>query len=155
MSDDICGAETKGTDDVCQHGATQPDGRCHLHTEHDPSHVGRDKVEPTGERREDALDAASDGLSMSGCARAAGVSKNTLYRWLDDHPDFSTAFARARAQAERELVRSALMEEVNPRTAHFLLARAFDYVERQEIEHEHGGDGIEIVADFSTEDTDS
>jgi len=149
--DDICGADT-ADNSPCQLGATQPDGRCHLHTAHDPSHVGRDKVEPTGGRREDVLEAAREGLSMAGCARAAGVSKDTLYRWLDDHPDFSTDFARARASAERELAQAALEEDVNPRMAQFLLARAFDYVERQEIEHS-GEVDVDVEADFSDTST--
>jgi transposase-like protein len=152
MTEDICGAEC-ADGSPCELGTTQPDDKCHLHTAHDPSHVGRDKIEPTDTRREQALEAAEDGLSMGGCARAAGVSKDTLYRWLDEHPDFSTDFARARARAEKDLARDALQEEVNPRMAQFLLARAFDYTERQEIEHDGEIDTGNIVIDFSDTST--
>jgi hypothetical protein len=105
---------------------------------------------------DDVLEAAETGMSKAGCARAAGVDKASLLRYLDAHEDFRTAFERARARGESELIHGGLRDEdVDTSMAKFLLASSFDYkkTERREVEadvdqtttHELGEDEMEIA----------
>jgi len=162
MTDDTCGYEDTTTGEPCQLPAGE-NGRCHI-----PSHnPGSGNTNPQGRpskfatHHEDILDAAREGLTIEGCARSAGVDKQTLYNWLDDDEKtvdlgdetvrFFDAFKRARARGERRLLRQALEDpDVDSRTARFILERSFGYTKSQEIEH--NGDGITInVPDEVTE----
>lgn len=88
-----------------------------------------------GERREDILDAAREGRSIAGCARAGGVAESTLHRWLNDpeKSDFSERFTRARAEGERTLIERVKEQQGGAR---FLLAASFGYqkTSRHEVE---------------------
>jgi hypothetical protein len=144
--DDVCGAEcVDGT--TCQH----PAGSCPV-----PSHSDSNAENPHGrpskyteDRADAAIDAARDGASKTGCARAAGVDRATLNRWLDARDGFRTAFARARGEGERRLIRDGLGEEVSPQMAKFLLATSYGYTktEKREIEGDVSLDGV--VVDFT------
>lgn len=143
MPDDICGAE-------CVDGSPcqNPAGSCPV-----PSHSDPDAENPHGrdfsitESDHDAiLEAARQGMSKSGCARAAGTGPDQLERYLDAHPDFRDAFTRARHKGERRLVTGPLQESVHPdepemngQHARFLLSTSFDYVKTEKREHEHSG----------------
>lgn len=146
MPDDICGAECVDGSE-CQN----PAGACPV-----PSHSDPDAENPHGrdftidESDHDAiLQAARDGMSKSGCARAAGVAKSQLDRYLEAHEDFRSAFKRARHEGERFLVREALVDQpgderdIDGQHARFLLSTSFEYVktERQEVEHQGEGGG--------------
>jgi len=67
-----------------------------------PSHNDPDAENPHGrpeklaDRRDDILAGARQGMTIEGCARLAGVSKDSLYRWLDKYEDFSDAFRETR-----------------------------------------------------------
>ena len=153
MTDDLCGYEGTTTGEPCRH----PAGSCPV-----PSHSDPDAENPQGrdfsitdDDHDAILDAASEGLSKAGCARAAGVDKASLLRYLDAHPEFRTAFRRARREGESQLVRDGLRDpDVDSSMAKFLLSTSFDYIktERREL----GGDvdlGGEIVVDFEDADT--
>ncbi|OYR57719.1 helix-hairpin-helix domain-containing protein [Halorubrum halodurans] len=105
---------------------------------------------------DDVLEAAETGMSIRGCARAAGVSLSQLQRYLDTHDDFRVSFERARARGESELIEGGLRDDdVDTSMAKFLLASSFDYkkTERREVEadvdqtttHELGDDEKEIA----------
>ena len=129
--DEYCGFETAdGT--PCRNLPTG-DGadpeRCYL-----PSHNGRDDDPPNcvfDEHRDAVLDAARAGATKEGIARAAGIHKDTLYRWLADRPEFERAFRQARWQGEKRLLADA-----DDRGARFILERSYDYVktEKREIQ---------------------
>jgi len=78
---------------------------------------------------EDILTVARQGATKAGCARIAGVSTSTLYRWLNEYPEFSEAFKRARAQGELQHLQS-----VNDSGSRFLLERSFGYTKKEEVE---------------------
>ena len=146
MSDeDFCGAETTG-DWPCQNPATEGDS-CWI-----PSHGSdNDDVEnPQGrdfaigeDDHEDILEAAREGKSERGCARAAGVSSwAQLDRYLEAHPDFRSSFERARARGESELIQGGLRDEdVDSSMAKFLLASSFGYKKTEKREHTGDGGG--------------
>jgi len=151
--DDICGAECVDGSE-CHH----PAGSCPVPTHSDPEAEnphGRDfSIEETD--HEAILEAAHEGVSKRGCARAAGVSHTELDRYLDAHPDFRASFARARNQGERTLIDAGLYDEdVDTSMAKFLLASSFDYkkTEKREVEadvdqtttHELGADEKEMA----------
>lgn len=154
MTQDKCGHETAdGT--PCQNPATDGDS-CWLN-EHggnaNPS--GRDFSLSEADHN-DILQAARNGLSKSGCARAAGVSHTELNRYLDAHPEFRSSFAQARAQGETRLVSEGLRDpETDSSMAKFLLASSFDYKKTEKTEVENTGDDplAEVVVDFNDVDT--
>lgn len=153
MPDDVCGAEcADGT--PCQH----PAGSCPV-----PSHSDPDAENPHGrgfsideDDHDDILNAARGGLSKAGCARAAGVDKASLLRYLDAHPDFRTAFRRARAHGERKLVEEPLYDDdMDGQHARFLLSSSFEYVKTEKQELENTGDEplADVTIDFTDVDT--
>jgi len=168
MSDDadLCGHPTQGGDGPpCQNPASEGDS-CYI-----PAHGG--SKDPGGrpnkfsdDRAEDAIQAAREGFSKAGCARAAGVSPKTIDNWLERDPEygessFFQAFTRARHTGERTLLQGALYDEpeerqkqertVNAQHARFLLSTSFDYVktERTELTGEDGG-AVEVESDVVT-----
>ena len=50
------------------------------------------------------LKGLEDGLTMQEAAENAGISKQTLYEWINTKPDFSDAVQRARKDGERNAV---------------------------------------------------
>jgi hypothetical protein len=160
MGDDVCGAECVDGS-ACQHPAESCPVPAHDDAEDNPNHGRPTKY--TEERAQEAIDAAMNGLSKAGCARAAGVSHSTLADWLDaghsvNGEDFRTAFARARAQGEKQLATRGLYDDdTDPSMAKFLLSTSFDYVktERQEVEHAgEGGGPVEYSVTYEVVDDD-
>lgn len=167
-NDDTCGHPT-ADGSPCQHPATDGDS-CWLN-EHggDAAPSGRD-FSLGEDDHDDILAAAREGLSKSGCARAAGVSHTELNRYLDAHDEFRAAFRRARSEGEHRLVKGALYREVNnpePRRemdgqhARFLLSTSFDYIktEKKEVEMDAdvdhtGGVTADFIAFSEAEDGD-
>ena len=163
---DVCGHPTAGGDGPpCQHPTTDdgdPD-RCwedaHNDAETESGDSGRDFAIDEADHG-DILDAARMGASKAGCARAAGVDKASLLRYLDAHDEFRTAFTQARAKGEQRLLKGPLWnEEDAPREmdgqhARFLLSTSFDYkkTEKQEVEDvTEGGFGGNEVDDATRE----
>lgn len=150
MSNDICGAECVDGSE-CRH----PAGSCPV-----PSHAGKDGEGPGGrpskftdDRAEKATEAAREGKSKAGCARAAGVDKATLQRWLDDHDGFRNAFRRARAEGESRLVQDGLYDDgADSSMAKFLLSTSFGYVKTER--REHGTSGDTSFLEWLSQDTD-
>jgi len=151
MPKDTCDHPT-AEDTPCQHPAGE-NGRCWIPA-HNPdgggaeSH-GRDFVIDKDDH-DDILDAARQGMSKSGCARAAGTGPDQLARYLDGHPDFRESFKRARFEGEKRLISGPLQshedspEEWDSQHARFLLSTSFDYVKTEKRELEHSGKGIVI-----------
>jgi transposase-like protein len=147
--EDICGAETAGTDEPCQNPAGE-NGRCWIPT-HQPGAV--DDVEnPNGrpsalnqETKEAIYAAVGSGLKVAHVAAAAGVSAQTLRRWTcciddlgeavpDDDPcNFCEGYAQAHAEGAREV-----LEECRPE---FRASASFGYnkTEGRELTGEGGG----------------
>ena len=129
MTNDTCGHPTEESE-PCQLPASRSDGKCHLHTESgDRADAGRSSK--FDDVHDDVLEAAGNGTTKEGCARAAGIHPSTLYDWLDQKPEFSEAFNRARARAEQQLVEAAAEEDPK-----WVLERSYGYVktERHEVE---------------------
>jgi len=158
MPEDICGAETAdGT--PCQHPATN-DNSCWIDSHGGDTAVGRDfRIGP--DDHEDILQAAREGMSKAGCARAAGVSKQNLQRYLDadENTEFRDAFLRARHVGERKLIRAPLQNdpadpvEIDGQHARFLLSTSFDYVKTERRELEGDIDLGSVTVDFEDTDT--
>lgn len=154
---ELCGAETsKGTPcqnyaDSCpwDHGDTNDTGR--------PSKFN-------DERAQVAIEAAREGKSEDGCARAAGVRSPTISNWIEANPtfededgsetEFFKAFARARAHGESTLIEHGMYNpDADASMAKFLLASSFDYVKtsKQEVEHSGEIDGFDFTIDASSD----
>lgn len=64
-------------------------------------------------QRKAFLAALSDGLSISGAARQAGVARGTLYHWRDDDPDFAMGWRDAEEAGADALEDEALRRAVS------------------------------------------
>jgi len=140
---DYCGWPTDDGS-ACEHPATEDNGRCWQHCE-DAKKGGRPS-KFNDERARQAIEAAKEGKSLSGCARAAGVTRHTLNNWASKDPEYETeggerkqflpAFMRARAEAESLLTRAPLTrpDEIDSQHARFLLKTSFGYQETERIE---------------------
>ncbi|EMA19022.1 hypothetical protein [Haloarcula argentinensis] len=155
MTDDeeTCG-EIKNDGELCDYTAKYDDGRCGIHTEEtDTDDGGRpSKFEKA---REDLLDAADGPLNLKQVANKGGISRPTLYEYLDKYEEFSNSFKRARARAAERLARRALDpdDEIDVSFARFLLERSFKFIktERQEVELDAEVNAThDVTADFVT-----
>ena len=159
MSDDkeICGHPT-ADGSPCQHPPSEGDS-CWIDSHGGSASVGRDFA--IDESDHDAiLDAAEKGISKAGCARAAGVDKASLLRYVEAHDEFRTAFTRARARGEQRLATGPLVNredepDMDGQHARFLLSTSFNYIKTEKREVENTGDEplSEIVIDFENVDT--
>lgn len=81
---------------------------------------------------------AADGFSIPGVAARLGVSKDTFYRWMDDHPELKDAFDLGR-EMERHALHNLLyrqaMEQGNATAAMFLLKARHGYREGDQSDH--------------------
>jgi hypothetical protein len=164
MADDVCEAPTDGGDGPpCQHPTTEEgdSDRCWIDA-HNDAETG---VDPGGREfaidaddHDAILDAAKKGASKAGCARAAGVERPSLNRYLEAHEDFRSEFTQARAQGEQRLLTGPLYEErdsprqMDGQHARFLLSTSFDYVKTEKREHlvDDDADLQDSPADFVT-----
>jgi len=150
MTNDTCGHPTQGGDGPpCQNPASHGDS-CYIPAHGGDGDPGGREWSISTDDHDDILDAARNGLSKSGCARAAGVDKASLLRYLEaaEHDTFRTAFARARAKGEEKLARRGLYDDdTDSSMAKFLLSTSFDYIKTEKREMEHSGSGIVINMD--------
>lgn len=158
MPDDVCGAD-------CVDGSPcqNPAGSCPV-----PSHTDPDAENPHGREfvlgpddHDDILQAAREGMSKAGCARAAGTQSDQLNRYLEAHEDFREAFMRARHTGERKLLLEPLYEDDDPTSpdmdgqhARFLLSTSFDYIKTEKKELEHSGEVSGSLFELPDEVTD-
>jgi hypothetical protein len=105
--------------------------------------------------RGDLLEAANGYINLKQVANKGGVARSTLYKYLDEHEDFSDSFKRARGAAADRLVQRALDpdDEIDVTFARFLLERSFKFIktERQEVDLNADVDSThDVTADFVT-----
>ena len=72
-------------------------------------------------------------------SRIIGVSKSTLYKWAEDHPDFSDALKECKEHQERILVANALSGRYNATFSIFTAKNILEWRDRQEITGTDGG----------------
>jgi len=159
MTDDTCGHPTQAGGE-CQHPTTD-DGdpeRCWI-----PSHGGGsdNHGRPSSfddDKREAIYSAVGTGLKANHVAAAAGISVQTLRRWLccisdlaeaeleEDPCDFCKGYARAHADGAREVLEDT--------SAEFRASASFGYrkTERQEVT---GEDGSPVTIEVSEEVADT
>lgn len=152
MASEPCGSTDTTTGEPCQF---TPGSSC---PHHDNSNAGRPLKLDDPSRRDDLIEAAKEGMSKSGCCRAAGVTIETLNDYLerakeedadDRFIEFFDRFKRARSEGEKQLVHEARANG----DAKFLLATSFGYSKKQEIEHSGEIDaGVMRVQEPATED---
>jgi hypothetical protein len=92
-------------------------------------------------------DLAADGFSKFGVARRMGVARETLSRWLDEHPELQDAFDTGR-EKERYALHNMLyrlaVEEKDKIAAIFLLKSRFGY-----REGDQGDQGNRVSINFT------
>ena len=105
-----------------------------------------------------AIECGREGMSLAGIAAEIDVTRDTLYRWMTEHEDFSDAIKRARELAlawwERVAARQAtLPNSGNSAALIFTLKNRFrdDYADSHEFTGRDGGpmetiSRIEMVA---------
>jgi hypothetical protein len=88
-------------------------------------------------------------MTIEGCARLAGVTRETLWNWREEYPEFASEFRQARAEGELDH-----LENVSDHGSQFILERSYGYTktEKREIEAEHDVDGGISVTEFFAQD---
>ena len=89
------------------------------------------------------INLGADGCSLTEMASELGVSRQTVYAWMDEHPEFLDAMTRARTESQawwerkaREGIISANGVSINAALWSKYMAARFpdDYKEKREIE---------------------
>lgn len=108
----------------------------------------------TGEREKTPEEEIpTDFPTIEGFCAKAGISKDTFYRWVGEHKEFSDAFAQARARQTEILVVNGLRGNYNPGFAQFVAINCLDgfHSTKNKNENEESGE-IRVV--FGGEDGD-
>ena len=142
---ETCNA-TKNDGDPCEYAAKYEDGKCGIHTDHNPRQDPGGRPSLLDEYEDDIMIGARQGMTLEGCARLAGVAEKTLHSWINNNEEFRKSLKRARAQGELKH-----LQTVNDRGSQFLLERSFGYVktEKREIMGEGGG-AVKVDSDVVT-----
>ena len=142
---ETCNA-TKNDGDPCEYAAKYEDGKCGIHTDHNPRQDPGGRPSLLEEYEDDIMIGARQGMTLEGCARLAGVAEKTLHSWINNNEEFRKSLKRARAQGELKHLQS-----VNDRGSQFLLERSYGYVktEKREIMGEGGG-AVKVDSDVVT-----
>jgi len=78
------------------------------------------------------------GFSLTAFAGHIGVSKETVYQWARQHPEFSDAVTRARPKRLAHLERQLLAGETGPKVTAFMFALknadADEWRDKQQVE---------------------
>lgn len=80
--------------------------------------------------------------TIEGLAYRLKISKETIYQWEQQHPEFSDVINDLRAKQAERLVNNGLSGDYNAYIAKALLAK-HGYADRQEVDHTTKGDKIE------------
>lgn len=102
--------------------------------------------------REALIEGAKVAQTKTGIARDAGITRPTLRKYLEEHPEFAREFRAARGATERELIIRALEDDpdVDTQFVKFLLERSYSYNKEQDINidadntHRLEGDGFQV-----------
>ena len=137
---------TKNDGEPCEYAAKYEDGKCGIHTDHNPRQDPGGRPSLLDEYEDDIMIGARQGMTLEGCARLAGVAEKTLHSWINNNEEFRKSLKRARAQGELKH-----LQTVNDRGSQFLLERSFGYVktEKREIMGEDGG-AVKVDSDVVT-----
>lgn len=142
MTDEKCGSTDTINGEPCQRkagwGLDSDKGPCKDHLNGRPTKFTEDRVEKI-------LAAARAGAKKAGCARAAGIHRETLDNWLEEYDDFFDAWSTARWDAEEDSLEGVSDE--------WLLERSFGYAKKEELDAEVSGeiDGFNFVIDASSD----
>lgn len=83
-----------------------------------------------------------------GMALYIGIHRSTLYRWAEEHPEFSDILERMnQIQADR-VIDKAMSGQYNSQIAKLLLGK-HGYSDKQEIDHTSAGKAIPILGGLS------
>jgi hypothetical protein len=140
MTDGICGSTDTASGEPCE----TPEHLCQWHNS-DADSPDNGRPSKFGDARDDLLEAADSFKNIKQVANSGGIDESTLYRYLDEYPDFCKSFKRARADAAERLIQRGLDQDddIDMSFVRFLLERSFHFVktERKEIS---GPDGDPI-----------
>lgn len=142
MPEQICGAETQ-SGRKCQKSGNKDDGKCHIHSRHSETNIGNpSKYEDV---RDELLEKAEEYITTKQVAHGAGVSKQTLYNYIQQYDDFAEEFRKRRSKASQKLIRDQMNGEVKASMAKFLLQTSFDYIKTEEklVDENHDKDTLE------------
>ena len=135
---ETCNA-TKNDGDPCEYAAKYEDGKCGIHTDHNPRQDPGGRPSLLDEYEDDIMIGARQGMTLEGCARLAGVAEKTLHSWINNNEEFRKSLKRARAQGELKRIQT-----VNESGSRFILERSFGYTktEKRELSTPDGEDGF-------------
>jgi|AKVG01.1.fsa_nt_gi hypothetical protein len=142
LSNDTCGHITNdGT--RCQKSGNKKDGKCYIHSDHEEVNMGAPSK--FDDAKDDLLSNAEEYITTKQVAQGAGVSKQTLYNYIQMHDDFAEEFRRRRSQASQNLIQDALTGEVDSSFAKFLLQTSFDFIKTEEklVDENHSKDNFD------------
>ena len=91
---------------------------------------------------EQIVELGAEGASKAQMARDMGVSRDTIYAWAEEHPEFSDALSRALELSQSWWEEQARMgvwsgSQFNANLWKFIMANRYraDYAERREHDH--------------------
>jgi len=101
----------------------------------------------------DLYDAMASGQSVTQFAAQKNVSRSTVYKWADEHPEFSDALSRGQeagqAYWETELQSMMYSKEVNAPLVKLYFANRFGWHDKAEIDAKSSDGSMTPTVDAS------
>ncbi len=100
-----------------------------------PSSYSAEMVEKTRHYIDTYKDHGDEIPQVAGLAGVLGVSRASLYKWADEHEEFSDILSKLKAEQRRVLFNNGLNSTFNPTITKLILSHAHGVNEKTEQEH--------------------
>lgn len=85
--------------------------------------------------------------TVEGLARRLKVSRETVYAWKEEHPEFSDILDDLKVEQADRLLNRGLSGEYNPTIAKMMLSSKHGYVEKSATDVTTNGESLNLAAD--------